>query len=519
MKKPAEKAAKETAEKLAKEAAEKAAKEAIKKAGQEAAEKAADEGATAAAQKLARKKAEKLAKETAEKAAKEAAEKATKKAAKEAAEKAAKKAAEKATKSLSIKAAKNAAKQAAKTIAKKATQKAASVAATSAAKITSMGPVGVFFTVFELVSIGLDMADPMDLNSFVPMDEAIKTRNILEAELENRVKEGGAPYPSLIPFQYALDEQQSKYFMEMFEESLEMKELVNKIIEIATTNTNRILEDNKESMINSLRQKIYQEEPNITDEQYQIRHDSLFPDEFNTEFSKTFQKEMETEFSKVSDETYDKIMCTTFNWFQNSYDVTYIDGIGCTLREHSCKQYNESNFSKPKNDQGPYGLYSTEFRTRDPSSNLKEPKMILQRPSLIGTCKESYLLQQERSCKGQNYQVANADGEIETVSPKKKGTWVANKGLCDYSAEYCNEQGLKHVKHPYSGLHDCIQYDGSNISESIFGKTVTRGLIVGANEANEVASDSRLKKNITFIKKSPSGIPIYSYQLKHNNKK
>tara|TARA_R110002072_G_scaffold13429_7_gene56497 strand:+ start:75 stop:596 length:522 start_codon:yes stop_codon:yes gene_type:complete len=62
-----------------------------------------------------------------------------------------------------------------------------------------------------------------------------------------------------------------------------------------------------------------------------------------------------------------------------------------------------------------------------------------------------------------------------SINPKSYGVkFEPATGRCIFTSSYCQHFGLKYNS---SGETDCELYEGQDVAESIFGKTVTRGAI------------------------------------------
>ena len=343
-----------------------------------------------------------------------------------------------------------------------------------ALKLVAGGGIGTALLVWDLINIGLDMWDPMGLGSFIPLDEQIKNRNIMEATLQETQINDGDTYPALIPYAYKLSEEETEQYMEMFTNSSDFEDVIKKITDEATTLADEEFQLKYDKQIDErVEQKLTELglDPLEDEEEYKKKSTELYTEYKSEIYPSLLEPNIENGFSNLPPETMDKILCKTFNWFQQSWDVEYVDGIGCTLREDSCAAYNEYNYSKPPQQQGSYGMYSKYYRVNETPNTPKQPKMKTKViPNNSKICQKSYLSKEERQCRGKPYVTVDENGNVVQKNDLvPMGDWNNDKGLCSYSTYHCELKGRKIQSHS-SGANDCVKRDGQEECELVGGE-------------------------------------------------
>lgn len=311
-------------------------------------------------------------------------------------------------------------------VASKMAVKLAAFGAKSAAK-AAMGPAGWAMMAFDVLSLVLDLWDPMGYNDFSGAKVNGQMRDQIEVGWEDDARANGSKYPYLASMEYNTPE-----FEDYFQE--------NKMDVISDKIQNELMED---PVILKILEK-------------------GIPDEA------AFEKKMEAILDKklgayLDSDEFSEYYCNSYAEKYGKDKVKYIKGFGCSLTEKECTKFNKFYDTAPEENRQ-FALWTDTYRIRnkaDPGDN-KSPNMVEKKLS-EKACLLSGLRTDRDMCYG-------------------KGDWDQDKGMCSYSSTYCSKKGLKKKRNKSYGVNDCVTLPGQDIAEMIFGTTVTRFGIKFANE-------------------------------------
>lgn len=344
-------------------------------------------------------------------------------------------------------------------VATKIGTKMATLSAKLAAK-TGLGPAGWAMLAFDVMTAVLDVWDPAGYNKWVSNTVNLNMRNIVEASVEEQMRNEGDPYPMLAPYMYNLS-----------------PEMVNEMISIPA-----IMEYNANLMLTAVEKEL----ADVPEKDYERRVSELYKDE------SFFEKHVGSVSEKKFDAgDFDKDICT-FLKDKKKLPVKWVDKVGCSLNENGCHSFNSFYASKPEPkkdepDERLVAVYTNTYRVRD-SRNMgsnKSPNMLTKKfPEKV--CLISPMTETYHSCQG-------------------KGTWNPDLSLCDFSAKYCTRYGLKRTamnKKDVGGatIHNCKMYPGQKVAEIIFGTTLTRSTIRAYKAVTNV--DAHAKRVGNLLKKT-----------------
>tara|TARA_B100001093_G_scaffold3139_3_gene3238 strand:- start:9604 stop:11196 length:1593 start_codon:yes stop_codon:yes gene_type:complete len=319
-------------------------------------------------------------------------------------------------------AAKVIAKKIAKTSTKVATKTAVKTGGTLGTKVMvkgAMGPAGWAMLAFDVMSAALDIWDPAGFDEFVSISQHAKIRNSIEMSYEEAYVNEGSKYPVLASYMYKNPE---------FMETIAQVVLGPEIERIGLEAVDKFSPKELETVFDDGR---YENLVNIMVEEY------------------------------TESEDYEKLLCNAYAEKHGNDKVKYVENVGCSLTEKECDNFNQYHSTLPEDDRS-FAIYAQEYRIRNKEKpgNNKDPNMIDKKhPEKV--CTVSGLAGSVNSCKG-------------------LGKFNYDKGLCDYNNSYCDKMGLKSDNSKY-GVNGCTGYPGAEYAEMIFGKTVTRGFIMGGN--------------------------------------
>lgn len=360
-----------------------------------------------------------------------------------------------------------------KTAGKAATKGAAKMALKTFGKASMKlvgGPLGVVLIVVEVISLVLDIMDPMGYQTFQPNEVMRNMRNKIDVDTEKALTEGemseNQDYPMTFPLAFAFPEYEEEYSTKLFEKFLpKALELMDgdMVVEFFVTVLGSESED----------AEIPDTIQNAIDDSFELalaKH-HLERDQFIYDF-----------YSGKG--LADQIELVPF--------MSTAKRIGVTLSQHGANLYNTRMkeqhmlYSNPyevadettiPDDYVPFvACYTDKYRTLDKSNPGTG-----ERPNVV-----EHTLQQK--CVLANpYAVIVVSCSIgmkatggARVDPEEYGvTFNQQTGYCDYTAEYCSRMALK------TEDNDCGFYPGQKYAEMIFGTTLTRTVVSVANNADD----------------------------------
>jgi hypothetical protein len=318
-----------------------------------------------------------------------------------------------------------------------------------------MGPVGWALFVFDMVTMALDMWDPMGYNNWRDNVVFKNIRNKSETLFEETIKNNGDKYPFLAPYMY---------------DTNTITQITHVIFQVS-----EYLD--------------YQAE--LSDNMYKERFgDGPVPEVDSPAFLAYIDDLNTAMASKIDAGYFEEFVCRDLK--DTGFRVKWIPDLRqCSLDEQGCEEYNKHQESVPE-DERMFAMYANEYRerdTRDPGDD-DVPKM---RSITLSTpaCMISPLSENAQVCKNESH----------------GSRWDPNAGMCDFSQNHCDRYGLKRTK--LSGMdphriHNCEMYPGAEFAEFIFGTTITRSAIRGMQTVEETLY---LDKMNEFSKKY---LPLYN---------
>jgi len=359
-------------------------------------------------------------------------------------------------------------------------------------KMGASGPLIVAMVVFEVISLTLDMTDVHGYDTYTANSEIMKMRNALEVSLQNKMIEGDEEediagersYPMTFPILHAYPDVVDAYMEEIMGNS--------KIFQgaLARMETKYMIE----FLINAL--------AGLSEDGAEDGGDEL---ELTADAEDSFAMALEAELSYQHFER-DKIMMRAFQKFEDGKFKEYVkmhremsspSRHGISLSVKGADEYNkrqEENhltYSNPTieidaddipDDYKPLvASYSNTYRVLDktnpgPKHNPNVIEKRLMRPVVLAQPWAPII----SSCIERKFSQDSKIGKLKiekhnyfAINPAEFGTtFDYSKGKCNYTKEYCDRMGLKHVNRS-----DCELNKGQEIAEMIFGTTVTRSTI------------------------------------------
>lgn len=325
----------------------------------------------------------------------------------------------------------------------KAAPKVAAKLAVFSAKLAAMsakigmGPLGWALIAFDVLSLGLDLWDPAGYNSWVSNTIYENIRNQAEVSFADEIQNNGGKYPLLASYLY--DATNMDAFMETV---MATQEITAHITDVSF---DRITE-----------RYGVPEAPGSTE---------------------PTDAQLDVLLDEVIDETlvlmekgqFDKPICE--NLRKNKFPVKWVEGVGCSLDEIGCAQFNRYHKALPEGER-PFAMYTHEYRVRnkaDPGNNKKPNVVSRTLPEKV--CMISPLEQNYLAC----------------VEGKKGNQWVADAGMCSLGKSYCDRYALKRAKMGDKRVYNCKMYPGQKVAEIVFGTTMTRSFIQAGNAMEDGA--------------------------------
>ena len=171
---------------------------------------------------------------------------------------------------------------------------------------------------------------------------------------------------------------------------------------------------------------------------------------------------------------------------------------GISLSPAGADLYNTK--TRSDKDNGVLAVYTDTYRYPDsgkPEIKIDSGHMINMKSKKLD--KKYTLLSVLKLPKMSCLDVRKGKGKL-TVDPTKYGvTWNDDSGMCVYTKDYCERMGMKYVSSRNvngESVTDCVMYPGQDISELIFGTTLTRDFIIDGNEIADLT-----KKGLKVAKK------------------
>lgn len=325
-------------------------------------------------------------------------------------------------------------------------------------KLTS-GPVGLAMMAFDIVSLGLDLFDPAGYELYVKNSENANVRTQLEYMMQKA--SGGGDYPILFPvallyknaWEIAYGSVSSDY-NNMVVASLGPEETKKFVMAILIAQ-GFLEDDGSTDDISTI----------ISDRQEQLMNDN--PIERDT---------------RILKKLYEILPLQARDYITHYRYMSTPSRIGITLTKKGADMWNRRNYQtwmnwNPNSKESPplVAVHSKKYRAINimKPGTASKPNMIEKTlPQATTYVMPWYTLYQicEKSRRG-----GLTAATTTSINPKSYGVkFEPATGRCIFTSSYCQHFGLKYNR---SGETDCELYEGQDVAESIFGKTVTRGAI------------------------------------------
>ncbi len=359
-------------------------------------------------------------------------------------------------------------------------------------KLASSGPLIVAMLVFEVISLTLDMTDVHGYDTYTANSEIMKMRNALEVSLQNKLIEGNEEedvagersYPMTFPVFHAYPDVADEYTKELLGSSKIFQGALSRM------ETKYMIE----FLVNAL--------AGLSEDGAEDGGDEL---KMSEEAEDSFAMALEAELSYQHFER-DKIMMRAFKKFENGKFREYVkmhrimsspSRPGISLSVKGADEYNkrqEENhliYSNPTieidaddipDDYKPFvASYSNKYRVLDKTNpGPKHNPNVIEKRLMTSVVLAQPWAPIISSCSQTKFSKDSKIGKLKIVkhnyfgiNPAEFGTtFDYSKGKCNYTKEYCDRMGLKHVNRG-----DCELNKGQETAEMIFGTTITRSTI------------------------------------------
>lgn len=332
------------------------------------------------------------------------------------------------------------------------------------------GPIGILLIAFEVVSLVLDILDPMGYQTFQPNEIFRNLRNKLDVNMEKALSEGemsnNQDYPMTFPLSYAFPEYEDEYTSKLFEkfvvkalDLLDSEMVIEFFISVLES------ESDDAEMSDTLQAAV--------DEAFALAlaTNNLERDQFTYDFF-------------ASKGLADQIELVPF--------MSTARRMGVTLSQHGANLYNTRMREKHMLYSNPYDVVEDTEIPDDylPFVACYTDKYRILDTSNPGTGENPNVIEKtlEQKCVLANpYGIVFVSCIIGTktqagtrVNPEDYGvTFNQETGYCDYTAAYCSRMGLR------TEPNDCGLYPGQKWAEMIFGTSIVRTGITTANAADD----------------------------------
>ena len=385
---------------------------------------------------------------------------------------------------------------------------------TKAAAKVGMGPAGLAVLALELVSFGLDMADPFGFNSYQSNKVSQNMRNAYDVEVQKSTMQGEmderTDYPLTFPLALAYPEHNDDFFEAYIArfagdamELLPEEQLVNVTVNALLGENSGLTEEEIEAA-----SKAFQESFEMVDAVKRVERDQFI-------YSFYKDKGLESKIERVSfmstarryGVTLSKEGCDDYNARMEELHVKYaaIDRYGeqCIDRktESDCTGQNATGtvsvanlmterckWDKNDGEDGAcildevelfpesgytplVALYTDTYRVIDPvNPGEKSTPNVLEKKLPRKCALAAPLGAVVEHCLKLNEHYPGVKFNYET-------------GYCDYTSDFCRSYGMRFRD------NDCELYPGQSEAQTIFGTTVTNFAIIVGNKAGEFFDD------------------------------
>jgi len=375
----------------------------------------------------------------------------------------------------------------------------------AAAKV-GMGPVGLAVLAMELVSFGLDIADPFGFQTYRANKISKNMRNAYEVEVQKSTMEGTfeerTDFPLTFPLALAYPEHNDDFFEAYIArftvDALELipeDQLTNVIVNLLLgEGANAYLSE--EQIENAA--KAFENAFQMVDAVKRVERDDFIYSFYKDKgldkkiervpfmstarrYGVTLSKEGCDEYNARMKEDHIKYAAMHERYGKDEQCLKRENETECT-RDGDCKwDENEGvdgtciDVEAEKYPKGGYtplvALYTDTYRVVNPADpGVKDKPNVLEKKLPRKCALASPLGAVVEHCMELNSHYNGVKFNYET-------------GYCDYSSDFCKSYGMKFVD------NDCELYPGQEEAQIIFGTTVTNFSIIVGNKAGEFFSD------------------------------
>lgn len=405
---------------------------------------------------------------------------------------------------------------------------------TRAAAKVGLGPAGLAALMMELVSFGLDMADPFGFNSYRSNEVSKNMRNAYEVEVQKSTMEGSlddrTDFPLTFPLSLAYPEHNDGFFeaylarftgdaMELIPEDKLANFFVLSFLSEETVRDEGILTEEqiqdasdafaeafemldavkrveRDQFIYSyykdkgLESKIERVPFMSTARRYGVTLSKEGCDDYNTRMEPLHEKYaaitdrygedekcLERLSSAACEQRLEELVDTTATADGAIYIV---DPQKCHWDENEGENGTCIDVGAEKYPKGGYAplvaLYTDTYRVVDPLNPGEKSTPNVLEKKLPRKCALAAPLGS----------VVEHCLKFEKINKNFSGvTFNYETGYCDYTSQFCKAYAMKYVE----SKNDCEDLPGMNFAESIFGTTVSRFTVVVANKAEDFFKD------------------------------
>lgn len=349
------------------------------------------------------------------------------------------------------------AKIAAKVGAKVAAKIAIKMATRFAAKLAITSKCGIYCIIaqiaFEVISMALDITDPLGYNTFQPNEASINIRNIIDIEVEKLSKEGDEriDYPNTFPLSIAFPQHDAGFMDALTEkflpDTLELLDeaSMSKFIEsmLSGSDVSNELSDKIADAFDLLLSKKHKERDLAIYQFY--RRKGLGLQIEHVPFMST-PRRVGVTLSKYGADVYNDKMKSLHLKFSNPYDVLPAERI-------------------PKDYIPMVAMYTDTYRVMNTASpGTKEKPNVIERK-----LSQKVTLGMPYGMLVTHCSIGMQGAHSQRINPAVYGVKFNNStGYCDFTKEYCKRFGLDYKN------NDCTLNKGQEFAEFIFGTTITR---------------------------------------------
>ena len=372
-------------------------------------------------------------------------------------------------------------RSAARVAASKATQvfaKALLKALTKVVTSTTFRAFGSALTAAAIADLLLSVFDPSGFSAFIPNSASKATRDQIYVNLMLTIPKDSYPpaFSAAVAFPDVFKIAMTSYMSDLMPEV--MKRLNNDYKDVIVNAMEKAEDDDTSSPFEDpVVMSLITQSMNYVLESDPVKRDTFIYNKMISIFTEmggegTNDIELHTELS------------TSFR-----YGVTITESMVEKWNNKHWETWKEYNYTKSSGEPPPMvAIYTDKYmyiNEDDPGKYVFDPNLI--EKTLPRKVALIYPLGQvvqhcEATDRYATY-MGFATNENVKVNPYDYGVRFNHKtGTCKYTPEYCARMGLDYQS---GGITDCDYYEGQKVAEMIFGESLTRYSIIGANETAE----------------------------------